>query len=251
MSNLKLDIDIESIVKDFKEVKKQVEAELVQGVQALASMTNARLYEVSRDGLKSLRKKYQDAIEFTNPEANLWIVSLKEEAMFIESGRKSGWMSELLNGKSAKTSKDGKKYAIIPFEMSKNPSEQTPKAQDLTNQIKAFLKQQGVSYKKIEHNQDGSPRLGLLHKFDIDSARPSPMAKDPALKGLSIYQHKMSDGSIKRQHMVFRIIHESHQSQGKWVHPGLEAKNFMDSVFSWACEQWEQTILPSILKDYK
>lgn len=251
MSNLKLEIDIKEITKEFAELKDKIQKEVIQGVEALASMTHAKLREEARDNLGSLAKKYQNAIEFINPEENLWVVNLKEEAMFIEEGRKSGFMNELLTGKSSKVNKDGQRYAVIPFEHSKNPSEQSEKAKKLSEDIKSFLKQNKVSYKKLEYGPDGSPRVGLLHRFDIKSARPSPKAKYPALQGVAIYQTKQNDGSVRRDVMTFRIISEKHREEGRWVHPGLKAEKLMDKVFEWACREWEQTVLPSILNEYK
>jgi hypothetical protein len=251
MSDLFFNIDVKDLTKSLKEERKKAESQIINGVRSLASMTHAKLQEEARDSLGSLSKKYQNAIEFINPEENLWIVNLKEEAMFIEEGRKSGFMSELLSGRSSKVNKKGERYAIIPFEHSKSPSEQSQKARKLSEEIKTFLKGQKVSWKKIEYNSDGSPRIGLLHRFNVESARPTPHSKDPALKGVAIYQNKKSDGSVRRDVMTFRIITEKHREQGKWFHPGMEGKKLMDKVFDWAIYEWEQTVLPSILKDYE
>jgi hypothetical protein len=255
VANLKLEIDVKELTKEFGDIKKQVEKDIVQGVKVLASMTHAKLREEARDNLGSLAKKYQDAIEFINPEENLWIVNLKEEAMWIEEGRVSGFMEGLLNGKSSKTSKDGSRYAVIPFEHSKKPSEQSDKAKSLSEDIKTFLKQNKINYKKIEYGADGSPRLGLLHRLDIPSARSKGQltveSKDPLLKGVAIYQNKKKDGSIRRDVMTFRIISEKHRGEGKWIHPGLEAKNLMDKVYEWALRTFDTDILPSILNQYK
>lgn len=254
MPNFRIAIDIKEITKELDDFKKEVEREVIQGVKSLAHMTHAKLRELARDELGSLNKKYQEAIEFINPEDNMWIVNLKEEAMFVEEGRKSGFMSELLDGKSSKTSKEGKKYAIIPFEHSKGPSEQSSQARKLTDEIKTFLKRKNVNWQKIEYGADGSPRIGLLHRFDIPSARSkgklTPKSRDPLLKGVAIYQTKTESGNVRRDVMTFRVIHEDHKEEGKWVHPGMEGKKLMDKVYEWALKEWDSTILPSILQEY-
>ena len=111
---------------------------------------NKEVLELARDELKSLSRMYMDNVEFSNPAPNFWVVTLKEPAMWIEEGRKSGFMQELLDGKSSKVSKEGKKYAVIPFEHSKKPTEQSFKAQQLANQIKDVMKQKGLNWQKIE-----------------------------------------------------------------------------------------------------
>jgi hypothetical protein len=171
--------------------------------------------------------------------------------MFIEEGRKSDFMDELLRGKSAKTNKKGEKYAIIPFEHSKAPSQQSSKSLELSNQIKAEFKKRKIAWKKLELDSNGSPRTGLLHRFDISSEKPSARAKNPALQGVAVYQTKTNEGNVRRDVMTFRIIHEKHKQEGLWNHPGMEGKKLMDEVFDWAKEQWDNLILPEIIDKYK
>jgi hypothetical protein len=49
--------------------------------------------------------------------------------------------------------------------------------------------------------------------------------------------------------MTFRTVSEDHKAQGRWFHPGLEAKNFLDQSFRWAEARWENEILPALLKN--
>jgi len=250
MGLFNIHIDVAELTKEMGALKKEVEQTLIQSARSLASMTHAKLGELATEKLGSLASKYKNEIEFSNPEENLWVVTLKEAAMWIEEGRKGGFQEELLRGKSAKTAKDGSRYAVIPFEHSKPLSEQGSKARELSGQIKAFLKDKGISYKKIEYNADGSPRVGLLHKFDIESARPSARAKDPALKGVSIYQSVAESGQVKRSVMTFRVISDKHRAEGKWFHPGMDGKKLVDQVHDWALREWENTILPSVFKEF-
>ena len=252
MSNLKFHVDVERLSKQFESLKKDVQQDLTKGVENLASMTHAKTLEIAGEELTSLQKMYKDNVEFSNPAPNFWVVTLKEPAMWIEEGRKSGFMEELLNGKSGRTGKNGK-YAIIPFQHNKNPSEQSPKAYDLAKEIQYELKKKGVNWKKIELNEDGSPRLGRLHTFQFDNARAIAQKathKNPLTKGVSVYQTKQKDGTVRKDIMTFRVISEKHRNEGAWIHPGRKGNKIMDKAFEWAMQTWERDILPSIFEKY-
>lgn len=188
----------------------------------------------------------------SSPINRRWDITVRDGESFVCNKvliHNSGFMDELLNGKSAKTGKDGKKYAVIPFEHSKNPSEQSSKARELTNQIKSELKRQGVNYRKPEYNPDGSPKLGLIKRFNVDSAKLKPTDKNSPLQGVAIYQ-RMEGSKVKRDVMTFRVISEKHREEGKWVHPGRPGDKLMDKAFDWAMTTWENEILPDILGSY-
>jgi len=252
MSNLKFNVDIERLSKHLDGVKKDVQEDLTKGVENLASMTHAKTLELATEELTILSKIYKDNVEFSNPAPNFWVVTLKEPAMWIEEGRKSGFMEELLNGKSARQGKNGK-YAIIPFKHNKNPTEQSPKAYDLAKEIQYELKKKGVAWKKIEKNEDGSPRIGRLHSFQFNNPRAiaqKDIHKNPLTKGVSVYQTKQKDGSVRRDIMTFRVISEKHKNEGLWVHPGRQGNKILDKAFDWAMQTWEKDILPAIFEKY-
>lgn len=252
MSNLKFDIDIDSIVSSFGEKKKSLEKDLKQSVGALATMTHSKTMELATSELGSLSKMYKDGLSFEQVDKNLWVVSLDEKLLWIEEGRKSGFMEELLNGKSSKTNSMGERYAVIPFEHSKNPSEQSSKAKELSEQIQSELKSKNIPYKKIEYNSDGSPKLGLIHRFNVDSPKLRESHKDSPLKGVAIYQRKNSEtGKVQRDVMTFRVITERHKEEGKWIHPGRQGDKLMDKAFEWAMREWDTKILPEVLKKYE
>jgi hypothetical protein len=251
MSDLKFSINSEEIAAMFGDLKKEVEEALNKGVEKLAAMTHAKVAELASENLGSTRKKYLDALDFKEVSPNVWVVSLDESALFIEDGRKSGSMIDDLLRNGAKVSKDGNRYRAIPFEHSKPKSQQGPKARDLTNQIRSALKSENIPYKKIEYNADGSPRVGKLHSLNIPSAKPSAKASHPALSGVTIYQTKTASGSVRRDIMTFRIVSDKQKEEGKWFHPGLEAKNFMDKAFNEMVEIFEREIMPQILETYK
>lgn len=251
MSDLNFEINVEEIAESFGELKEKVKKDLIAGVQSLATMTHAKTLEIAGTKLKSLKEKYMENVEFDSPEEGLWVVTLKKPAMFIEEGRKSGFMSELLTGKSSKISKEGKRYAVIPFEHSKKPSQQSAKANELANQIKTAMKEKGIPWKKLEVDESGSPRIGRLHSFSIDNPRMRPEHKGSLTKGISVYQTKdPSTGKVRRDVMTFRVITDDHKQEGLWNHPGMKAAKIMDEAFEWAMDTFSREILPEIFKEY-
>ena len=272
MSNLRFYVDVDRLASQFDTLKEDVKNDLNKGVENLANMTHAKTLELAGSQLSSLQKMYKENVEFSNPAPNFWIVTLKEPAMWIEEGRKAGFMEELLNGKSSKSGKNGK-YAVIPFEHNKNPSEQSAKAYDLAKEIQYALKKKGVNWKKIEKDEDGSPRLGQLHAFNLETARPLAQKdshKNSLTSGVAVYQsvydqsgkrvinkdrarHLLEKGmgTVKKDVMTFRVISEKSRNEGAWIHPGRPGNKIMDSAFSWAMSVWEREVLPAIFEKYK
>lgn len=251
MADLDFNINIKEIVESLGNKTKALREDLTKSVENLANMTHSKTLEIARDELISLSQMYMENVEFSNPAPNLWVVTLKEKALWIEEGRKGGFMKELLDGKSGKVSKDGEKYAVIPFVHNKNPSQQSAKAKDLADDIKMALRKEGLNWKKIETNSDGSPRLGRLHSFNFETARASEKHKNPLTYGVSVYQTKdKQTGKVRRDVMTFRVIKESHEAEGLWIHPGRPGNFILDEALKWAMEEWEQQILPAVLDKY-
>ena len=249
MSDLRFDINVDDLVAEFGEIKETVSKDIKQAASDVASMTHAKVLEYARNDLSSLSKLYTDNVEFSNPDENLWVVTLKEPAMWIEEGRKSGSMIDDLLQRGFKTSKDGNKYRVIPMEHSKPPSQQSNAAQDMTTFIRGELKKRNINYKKVELDKSGSPRLGLLHRFDVDNPRMSEKQKEN-LKGVAVYQTKGQDGAVRRDVMTFRVVSEKQKADGKWMHPGRDASKFMDRALDWAMRTFENEMLPAILAKY-
>lgn len=256
--DFKIEIDAKGIAKEFGKLSQEVEQSVTKAVEAVSLATHARAGEIAGERLKSTKYAYIDALSWKKIGEGFWVVELDmKKAGWIEDGRKSGFMEELLRGKSAKTSARGKKYAVIPFKHNKSQVEgQTTKGENLMGQIKEFLKEKNISHDKLELNADGSPKRGLLHKFDIDSAKPSLKAKYPALKGVSIYQREHIDPDtgekkVKKDVMTFRIITEDHKAEGKWNHPGSKGAFIIDEVYQWASTYFDTVALPQVLEKFK
>lgn len=245
MANLKFEIDAEAIAKEFAEFALEVEQDLNTAVANLAAITNAKVKEMAQKELHSTRQKYIDALSFAEISPGLWVVSLDESALWIEEGLPEHDMRpDLL--KNAKMSKNGIQYKVIPFNHSVAPSTLTQPAQEAQAFIKANLKKQGIPFKKIEVNADGSPKVGKLHSNLNFGGGTQGKGTSQRGDGVNIYQNKTASGSIRRDVMTFRTV--TSKSDGKWQYPGLDPKLFLDRAYEEALSLWESEILPDVLK---
>ena len=196
-NKLRFNINTEELSSSFGELKSQVKKDLDSAASALATATERHIKEQAKLKLSSsLANRYRKALSVERPEANVHIISLNEDALWIEDGHDAWTMYDKLGTSSkAKISKDGHKYMTIPFDHSKAPTENSPAAQEIVNQLKKELKSRGINYRKLELNSDGSPKIGKLHTFNFDSARPTDKAKFPSLHGVTVYQNKTISGS--------------------------------------------------------
>lgn len=274
MSGLKININVEAIAAQFKEYAAEMERSLNEGVKALAAQTHAHVAEEAAQTLKSSLKTFQDNLGFEEVSPGVWVVSIAEDALWIEEGIEPGkdMKPDLL--KNAMAGKSGR-YQVIPFDPKKNPAAGVgvgpmptgPKQNQATinQQLKDGLKMinkegraaakkdggqwNNVNLRKIEKDENGSPRIGKLHEFDLTSINPTAKAKHPALKGLTIYQSKDDKGNVRRDVLTFRTVSDNSPADS-WRHPGFQAKKFLDEAEMWAMNEWENKILPEILKSF-
>jgi hypothetical protein len=245
MINLKFNINADEIAAEFKGAMLEVKQEIEAAVENLATLTHAKIKELADEKLHSTHKTYMDSLE--GPEEispGVFVITLHQDALFIEEGLKNNF--DMKPGLL-----DGKKYRIIPFEHTKGPSQSTPKAQMIVDKLKSELKRAKIPYKKIEKTADGSPRVGLLHKINLPSQKPSPVASHEALHGVRIYQTLNKNGKARRSIFTFRTVSAGPASDGKWIHPGLEKKQFFEKALEWAEKEFETVILPEILNKWE
>ena len=218
----------------------------------MAAQTHAKVVEYVQQGLHSTREQYLDNLKWFSIDKNTHVIVLQEPAMFIEEGLSPHSMVDDLLRKGAKISQDGSRYKAIPFKHG-GPENETPIAQrSLEETLKTEFKKRKIHLTKIERQPDGTPKTGLLHRLDIDSKKTGPTGI-PVLKGVAVYQKWWSDRATHKEHtsrdiMTFRVVSDKHKADGRWFHPGLEAKNYMERAFHWAETAWENEILPEILK---
>lgn len=253
---LKFNIDAAKIAAQFKEFALEVEQDLQKAVANLAAITDAKVKEMANQELHSTRKKYMDSLGFEEVAPGVWVISVDESGLFVEEGIEPNKdMKPDLLKNDFKTSKEGHRYKAIPFDYGKAPSQMTASTQQLVAYMKKELKKEGVSMKKIERNQDGSPKVGKLHEFDFGNpgGRMGGPGKGntPVFKNLSIYQTLTKTGNVRRDILTFRTVSSGPASAGKWHHPGLDAKKFLDRALEWAVQEWEAKILPEVLEKWK
>jgi len=239
-----------------------MEKALRQGGAALASATHAHLVEEATQKLHTSRQKYIDALSFSKVDDDTWIVELAADAFWIEDGIPANTsMVEWFLGKpkGVKTAKDGSKYKVIPLQHNKAPTQQTEKQKSLTDMLRSEMKERKIPFGGIEKDSNGRPKEGLLHSFDVTKTpqgKPVPLGKSGAsmLQGVRIYQQKVQDKktgktSVKKAIQTFRVASSKHIGTGRWTHPGVEPKKFMDEAHEWAQSQWTKMVEEIISKE--
>jgi hypothetical protein len=272
---LKLEVDVSDIAQTVQRLEADVLPSIISAIQALAVRTHAHVLETAQNQLGSAREQYVNALGFKQVNESTFVVTLDRSAFWIEDGippntEMIDWLLRQRPGSKSgpKTAKDGSVYRTIPFKQNKAPTG-VPKSQiDLQSTIKEELKKRKIPYGKLERNPDGSPKLGLLHSFDIMD-KPTKTHQGPGqgwgeigkvrtgatgiplLQGVRIYQREIetAKGEKKtiRDIMTFRTVSSKMKGTGRWTHPGLEPKRFLDEGFEWAKKEWER-ILPTILE---
>jgi len=244
----KIQVDAKTLAQSFGELAQEAEQAVTDGVKLASAMAYAHANELARERLHSRLNIFLNALTYRQITNGVWAIELDESATWIDDGTQPRDMKPDLLRKNAKTAKDGSKYKVIPFDHGKNPQDQTPKQKDLTSQIRNELKNRNIPFKKIELNSDGSPRVGKLHSFNIDSGKPSARAKTDALKGINIYQRKGANGNIRRDIVTFRVV--SSKQTDLWFHPGNKPVNIFDDTYKWVLGEFEGRILPDILTSF-
>lgn len=253
------------VIKSIEEkLKKRLEEDLKNVVKTLGDAAIKHAEKLSQENLPgSLSDIYKNNLYIEQISDNVVEVGIREEALFIEEGRKSGFMDELLTQKSGsdvKTSKEGHKYRIIPFEHSTS-GKGTPSTEkdNMVSELKNFLRSQNVRYSKtraLEVDESGSPRIGKIHSFNIKdmkaSKRKSVQGLSKNLQGVAVYQNENPQtGKVERNIMTFRVISEKSKDSGKWEHPGRPPENILDQTYEHIKGLWEKDILPELRKKYE
>jgi hypothetical protein len=50
--------------------------------------------------------------------------------------------------------------------------------------------------------------------------------------------------------MTFRVVSSKHKGV-KWEHPGIEGTHFFEEAETWAKQQWDNQIVPDILRKFQ
>ena len=239
----------------------QINAAINKTATALAYAVEGEARDLASKELKSTREKYDNALDVIEISEGVWVVNLKEEAMFIEDGtpERSGY-DFLLNGPKARTSKDGTKWNIIPFKHSEKPSNQTQSAKEITTLLRQELKKKNIPFKSpikthmgVTYDSEGAPhakempQYGLVESLDIASPKKGK-GKFPVLSGVRIYQRDLGAGKTSRDVFTFRVISSKTRGDGRWQYKAQPAHNFLDKAVQAVMDDWN-TVFADFLED--
>lgn len=254
-----VDLKSSDILKQVSEkIKKKIEQDLQQAVKTLGKGAVEQAEKLAHSKLGSgLNDIYKDNLYMEQISDNVVVVGIRPPASWIENGMKPGFMEHLLKGDGVKTAKDGNKYRVIPFTHKKSKNKgAAPSGAELVTELKAFLRSKGVAHSKtraLALDDNGSPRIGKIHSFDIKDMKGKKSAKKLSrnLQGVSVFQNKNEKtGKVERQIMTFRVISEKHRGT-KWMHPGKKAEKILEETHQWIQETWKNELLPALRKKYE
>jgi hypothetical protein len=265
-----VNIDLEPIISMSQNFDGAVKKAMSDAARDLALQTHSHILENVQEKLHSTRQKFVDALSYHQVDQDTWVIELAKEAMFIEEGLppNTDMLDGLLKSSKAKTAKDGSRFIIVPFEQNKGKTSQTPAQTSLTDTIKQEMKSRKIPYGGLEKDDLGRTKTGLIRSFDI-MKNPVKTAQGPGqghgpigavrqgptgipyLQGVRVYQTpvKTPEGktSFKKSIMTFRVASSKMAGKGRWIHPGLEAKRFLDEAAHWALREFEERIKDQIL----
>lgn len=243
---LEFKVDVDSLASQVSGHYEEVHSDLMTGIDQLAHLTHQYIKETAQEKLGSQFSRYEENLHIDRKD-NLWVITLDEEALYLEDGQKAEFMEWLL--KDAKIGKNGR-YKVIPFKHSTDPTTARPGiSQEYAGQLKEHIKDL-TARKNITH-KNGQPIIGKINTQSIESKRPTENARYQGLDRVSVYQHKNKDGSIGHKAVTFRIISDKHKADGRWFRKETSGAKAFDNALDKATEIWENTILPEIMRKYE
>lgn len=159
--------DVEDLTKDME--KRLKDAALQEG-KNLAHKTLNFIKQEAQKNLKTRRRMYIDGLSFQKVGKDTWVISLDKSKRWIDDGLTPHEMIDKLL-KNAKKSGPNGKYRAIPFEHNKEKQLQTESQRSLSDAVRAELKSKKIAGDKIETDDQGKAKIGLLHKFDVSMKR--------------------------------------------------------------------------------
>jgi hypothetical protein len=249
---IKITVDLTDLAS-LTALPDQIKSVLDSVGQTLATQAYAHAVEQANQKLHTRREPYIQALSI-GQDGDAWLLVLDASADWIEDGQEPHSLKEaLLNSPKAKQGKNGK-YLVVPFQHNKPEAKST-----LTQTVANAMSQKGIPFADIEKGQDGQPKTGLLHKFDIMNA-PTKTANSPGqghgpigapmqgntgipfLKGVRVYQRQKQDaaGKFKTERFVATFRTVSEHGKSTWDHPGIEGSHILDETYQWVQDQWDR-----------
>ena len=273
---LHVKLDLSPLLQLSKTLEPEAIKQLAQrAARDTAAATHAHIIEQANSRLHSRLQPYLSGLSFSQEDEDTWVIVLDKSVRWIDDGMEPHSMVEdLLTPKTGKgkvnTSKDGHRWRVIPFAHGpgKGPTTTTPAQQSLISTIKKEMSRREIPWSKIEKDEQGQAKLGMLHSFDISSGPlkthngpgqgwgPVGQAKQgptgiPFLHGVRVYQHKIKNDTggerVKRSVTTFRIVSSKHAGSKRWFHPGLAPEHIFEEAAEWAQREWSEKALPQLL----
>ena len=256
MFEIKFTVDdlIESSQEEDKsDINKKEEADkanerLKEAVEQLGSMIYQHITDLADKELKSSKAKYMEHLKLEQIDEYTCIISLAPEAMWIEDGIQPNF--QMLPGllKNAKTDSKGVRYVNIPLEkMGTNAA--GPQAGEMSAIVRSEMENRGIPVEALELNEDGTPKEGRLHRFDIDQGPVSKNTGLRLLQGVNVVQrYNKEKKAVEKSILTFRRATSNQDPSKFWVHPGTQARNFFDHTEQWLLSSWD-AIMSNIAPD--
>lgn len=284
----KIHVDITELAQKLKTTRDLIQNRVIRGVELISIQTHAFILgaanehfahnEIKRQMYLGLGTFGKDAtakstsdpridqsakhLRWTKLSDGLWVVDLDPKAEWLETGAESRFMDWLLTGKSAKTAKDGSKYAVIPFVQTRGKKTAPGAKPGLAEVVKNAAEKSNINLHKIETDESGNPKVGVLYKLNIkpkltQQQAPSLYSKPRGfeealatgfaqhsgiykLKGLVVTQRINKKGKPVKETVVFRVISEKHRAGGvRWMTPKEDGAKLFDAAFDFANKQFD------------
>jgi len=283
MVDYRFSANLDEIADKLNQKKDVISGRIKSEIERLSISTHAFVVKYAQEKLKGWQRSHffgenNQNVRWTQVSDGMWVVEIDESVRWLEEGRDSVFMSWLLEGKSAKTAKDGSKYAVIPMTQSRGVGgKMENKNPGLASIIGKSLKKQGITLNRIERDESGAPKLGVLHRLNINEpkagdpgffqmsspiknkffsqGRSAATAKQIGLKPskgdyflsntvVTQREVKGSDGrtSIKKEAVTFRVISSKSEPEGRWFYPKVEPLDSLGNAFRYAEAEWEKIL---------
>jgi len=235
-----LQFDFSDLREEFNMSQKDVDGLLDYTVKEITAAYAQEWENQASQNLHSSRNLYMRSIIVSDPGQFKGAVELVNDVPnMIESGRPPFDMKPtLINGKKAKTGKNGKKYNTVPYSIG-NPEA----LEENFSTIMPKKVYEAIKDKPQDINIVGGVRSAGLTKAELPEQYREPVTKtvfDPKSQTFQEYTHKNSiyEGIIRQKSNVtkqnsyvsFRRVSENSDPLS-WLHPGFVAMNLADKAY--------------------
>jgi len=269
-------INSNQIADQLRQSVSAIQGRVRQEAEALSVSAHAFIIQKAQAELKGFQLQAflgdnNRNVRWSKVDKNIWVVEIDESAAWVEDGRPSVSMATdtwLLKpgAKGVKTAKDGSTYRSIPMTSGRftGPGQGKVGNPVLSSMVKSAMKQNKISLKKIDMNPDGSPKLGVVSKLNIqapgsqgqfpflyseprDQAAADLTGLQPhggifKLEGAVVTQRMGEKGKVIREAITFRTVSSKHQAEGRWMAPEVKGLHSMQAAYDYVQAQWQEVL---------